>query len=76
VVVNVPVSLSLSVAVAVSMSVGLCLDLDLSLYLDASMNLHLRQDASPAVPASLVMSVTVSLCQGANLEQVIEVYCN
>jgi hypothetical protein len=25
------------------------------------MNPHLRQDASPAVPASLVMSVTVSL---------------
>jgi hypothetical protein len=50
--VGLSVAVSLSVVMTVSMSVGLCL------YSDASMNLYLRQNASPAVPA---MPVTVDL---------------
>jgi hypothetical protein len=61
VIVAVTASLVVDVDVVVSLSAGLCLDLDLFLYLDASMNLYLRQDASPAVPASLVMPMTVDL---------------
>jgi hypothetical protein len=45
----------------VSLSLGRRFDLDLLPYLDVSMNPVPDQDPSPAVPASLIMRVTVDV---------------
>jgi hypothetical protein len=45
----------------VSLSLGRRFDLDLLPYLDVSMNPAPDQDPSPAVPASLIMRVTVDV---------------